>query len=85
MTFQKNNVQINEKEARKLAADAGLKASKITKELDGSRSISVGAFIVSHDGRGGAGCWMVSFEGVNVFTTKFRIGEAIYHAVQKSA
>ena len=88
MTLQKDYIQINEKEARKLAAEAGIKTSKITKELDGSRSMSVGAFIVSHDGKGGNGCWVVSFDGVNVFTSrwgnKFRIGEAIYHAVQKS-
>jgi hypothetical protein len=87
MTFQMNNVQINEKEARKLAAGAGLKASKLIKELDGSSSLSVGALTVRHDGKGGAGTWKVFLGSVNLFPNRggFRRGEAIYHAVQKSA
>jgi len=87
MTFQMNNVQINEAEARKLASEAGIKTSKRTKELDGSSSMSVGALTVRHDGKGGAACWRVFFDGVNLFPNLrgFRIGEAIWYAVQKSA
>lgn len=54
--------QINEADARKLAAAAGLAVSKVVKSSNGTRSLTVGNVTVYHDGRGGAGCWRVAGE-----------------------
>lgn len=50
---------MSEQEARKLAAELGVRVGKRERQPDGTTVIAVGSSAVWHDGRGGSFCWRI--------------------------